>query len=266
VLIAAPCAEVANELFRIPTSDLTASAAWLALVSFTIEVYFTFSAYADMAIGVGRLFGLKLEENFRWPYEATSIVEFWQRWHMGLTSWFREYVVNVPRARTQTRVARWAGPVVILLCAAWYGLTWGWLAWGLYHAMFYALEERTLIDPRRFPSALRHVYLVGIVVIGWVFVRTQTLTEAVLFFKALAGLNAAAHISRLPVSVGVWAVLLAGAIGSAPLARALRRWSVAIDGATTSAVMMLFATIVFVWRGLLLLLPGNHIVPTRGAS
>jgi len=243
VFIAAPCGAAAALIFKRPPEQITSGGAWLAAVCFTIEIYFTFSAFADMAIGFGRLFGLRLEENFRWPYAAESIEDFWRRWHMGLASWFREYAVGrLPRRLLEGEA------LVVLLCAAWYGTTWGWIAWGVYHAAILTFERNRIINVSRLPAPLRHVYLVGVVVIGWVLLRAGSPSNDWLYLKAMAGFATPEHIHPLPLSFQLWAAIAAGALGSAPLARSLRRWSVAIDGATTSLVMMLFATGVFVWK------------------
>jgi alginate O-acetyltransferase complex protein AlgI len=252
-LISSTCAAAANEIFARPPADLDTAAAWLGALCFTIQIYFSFSGYADMAIGLGRLLGMRLEENFRWPYEAGSIQEFWRRWHIGLVAWFREYCW--PAGYRRARGLAWCDAFVILLCAMWYGTTWGCFVWALYHCAFVALERRRIIDVSRMPFALRHAYLVLAVVVGWVFLRTATLTDAALFLKAMAGLNTPLRIRPLPVSLELWAAIIAGVIGSAPLARALRRWSVAIDAVTTSALMMLFATAVFLVVCVTLLLP-----------
>jgi alginate O-acetyltransferase complex protein AlgI len=253
LFIAAPCAAAADAILRQPAADLRAASAWAAFACFAVQIYFAFSSVADMAIGLGRLFGLRLEENFRWPYAAESLEQFWQRWHMGLAGWMREHVAAPARRYGAGPAA--CDALVVLLCAAWYGVTWGCLAWGLYHAALVALERSRVLNISALPRALRHGYVIGAVLIGWVLLRSATAADAALYLKALAGLHTPLHYRPLPISTMGWAALGAGIIGSAPLARQLRRWSVAIDGATTSAVMMLFATFVFVWRLLLLLLP-----------
>jgi len=245
-LVAGPCAVAAADIFARPPGQMAAAAAWLGVACFTVQVYFTFSGYGDMAIGLGRLFGFKLEENFRWPYVADSVREFWRRWHIGLVAWFRESgrlagLVSVDRPI-------WGDALVILLCAAWYGTTWSCVAWGVYHATFVALEAAGIVNVERMPRPVRHAYLLLVVVIGWVWLRADSVSDAVMILKAMAGQNESARHVMLPLSPMLWAALAAGVVGSAPLAPALRRWSVAIDAATTSLLMMFFATVVFVWR------------------
>jgi alginate O-acetyltransferase complex protein AlgI len=242
VLIAQPCAVAANIIFAWRPEDLNASAAWLAVACFTVQIYFTFSGYADMAIGLGRLFGLRGDENFRWPYAAESVRDFWQRWHIGLTTWLRAYSGVSALAPLAAEI------VVVLLCAAWYGTAWSCLLWGVYHAAFLALERLGILPVSRLPWLLRHVYLVLVVGVGWVLLRAETPAAALHFLRAMIGLDVPAHVRVLPTSLALWAALIAGAIGSAPVARAVRRWSVAIDGGTTSLLMMVFATAVFLWR------------------
>jgi len=245
-LIASTCAVAAADVFATPPGQMAAVAAWLGVACFTVQVYFTFSGYGDMAIGLGRLFGFRLEENFRWPYMADSVREFWRRWHSGLGAWFRDYG-RLPGSEGGGGSA-WGDALVILLCAIWYGTTWSCFAWGVYHATFVVLEHFRIVDVRRMPRALRHVYLLLVVVIGWVWLRAESVSDGLLILRAMAGQNMSARHVLLPLSPALWAALVAGAVGSAPLAPSLRRWSVAIDAATTSLLMMLFATAVFIWR------------------
>ena len=251
LLIAQPCAMAANEIFGWRSTDLTASAAWLAVLCLTIQIYFTFSGYADMAIGLGRLFGFRGEENFKWPYAADSIHGFWGRWHIGLTSAFREY-----------SGAALLGPIaceaaVVLLCAAWYGLSWSCLAWGVYHLVFLTLERLGGLRAARVPWLLRHAYVALVVAIGWVFLRAATPAAALHMLKTMVTLDIPERSRPLPMSLWLWVGIVSGVVGSAPVARALKRWSVAIDGATTSMLMMLFATAVFLWRIATMMRPRN---------
>jgi alginate O-acetyltransferase complex protein AlgI len=261
ILIAQPCAIAANTIFGWRAGDLSARAAWLALACFAMQIYFTFSAYADMALGLGRLFGFKLEENFKWPYAAESLHDFWRRWHIGLSQWFDEYC-GAGMLRPM-----WGEIAVVLLCALWYGTAWGFFLWGAYHALLLALERSGVIPVPRLPWLLRHAYVVIVVSLGWVLLRTGTPMAALHFFDVMIGHAQPDRLRPLPVSLDVWAALIAGAIGSAPVARALRRWSVAIDAATMSCLMAVFATAVFIWRSVLFLvgrenvtrhLPGRH--------
>jgi alginate O-acetyltransferase complex protein AlgI len=239
----------ADAAFAPRPGGLNAFRAWVGLVSFTVQMYYGFSGYSDMGIGLGRMLGFRLPENFRWPYVGESVREFWRRWHMGLSAWFREYAdvsldpdhVPPPSAGRET--------LVVLLCGIWYGVGWTFVVWGLYHAALITLE-RTGVGAavKRLPAPLRHLYLIVAVMVGWVILRSETLGGALLFFKALAGLNASASRTGPTIALELWLVLVAGAIGCAPLFPSIRRWTVAIDALTTSLLMMLFATVLFAWR------------------
>jgi alginate O-acetyltransferase complex protein AlgI len=239
----------ADAAFAPRPSGLSAFQAWLGLVSFTVQMYYGFSGYSDMGIGLGRMLGFRLPENFRWPYVGETVQEFWRRWHIGLSAWFHEYAdVSLDADRVPPPSAG-REALVVVLCGIWYGMGWTFLVWGVYHATLVALERAGIgAAMKRLPAPLRHVYLVVVVMAGWVVLRSQTLGGALLFFEALAGLNASAVQARPTIALEVWLVLTAGAIGCAPLFPTIRRWTVAIDAVTTSLLLMLFATVFFAWR------------------
>jgi alginate O-acetyltransferase complex protein AlgI len=239
----------ADVAFAQQPGQLNAFTAWLGLIGFTLQMYYGFSGCSDMGIGFGRMLGLRLPENFRWPYVGQTVTEFWRRWHLGLSGWFRQYA-DVPREGERVRppsVGREA--FIALLCAIWYGAGWTFVAWGSYHAAL-MLVERVGLEAavKRLPAALRHVYLLVAVMVGWVVLRSETLGGALLFFKALIGLNASAVHARPAVALEVWLVLAAGAIGCAPVLQSVRRWTVAIDALILSLLMLLFAPVLFAWR------------------
>ena len=139
--------------------------------------------------------------------------------------------------------------LAVLLCGIWYGGGWTFVVWGLYHAVLIVLERAGLeAAVKRLPVALRHVYLMVLVMAGWVILRSETLAGAQLFFKALVGLNTPTLHARPEIPVELWLVLAAGAIGCAPIFQAVRRWTVAIDAVILSLLMLLFAPVLFAWR------------------
>jgi alginate O-acetyltransferase complex protein AlgI len=236
-------------VFALRPVGLNALAAWLGLASFTLQIYYAFSGYSDMGLGLARMVGIRVPENFRWPYVGQTVGEFWQRWHLGLSAWFREYTTLSLDGDRSALMPVIREALVIVLCGLWYGAGWTFLAWGLYHAAL-ILAERAGIEAavRRLPTFARHVYVLVAVMAGWVILRSQTLDGALLFFKALAGQNASAS-SRLPtVAPEVWLVLVTAAIGCAPVFQAVRRWTVAIDGLILALLMLLFAPFLFAWR------------------
>src|SRR5262249_6614596 len=179
-----------------------------------------------------------------------TVREFWRRWHIGLTTWFRDYAEmslaedHVP----PPSVAREA--LVVLLCSVWYGFGWPFIAWGVYHAALIAMEgvggEAAV---KRLPAPPRHAYMVAARMIGWILLRSATPGDALLLLRALAGVSPAAGHARLVIAPEFWLLLIAGAIGCAPLFPSIRRWTVAIDGLMVSLLMMLFASVLFAWRG-----------------
>jgi alginate O-acetyltransferase complex protein AlgI len=248
-VMAALAATQADAAFALRPGGLSAFHAWLGLVAFTLQMYYGFSGYSDMGIGLGRMLGIRLPENFRWPYVGETVREFWLRWHIGLSAWFHEYADVSLRADRVPPPSAGREAFVVLLCGIWYGVGWTFVVWGLYHAALIALE-RAGVDSavKRLPAPLRHVYLIVVVMVGWVVLRSETLAGALLFLKALAGLNASALRARPTIGLELWLVLAAGAIGCAPLSPALRRWTVVIDALIVSLLMMLFAAVLFAWR------------------
>ena len=234
VLVANTVAVPADKIFAMPSGQLTPGHAWLGVVCYTLQIYFDFSGYSDMAIGLGRMFGFRFPENFRYPYIASSVQDFWRRWHISLSTWFRDYLY-VPLGGNRVSPARvyrnlWT---VFFLCGLWHGASWNFVIWGLFHGTFLVLERGGLAARiKRWPAALRHGYLLLIVMIGWVFFRADTLTEALAFLKAMFGATA---IAPTPYTVDwyltpeLWLALAAGAIGSAPLGPAIVRWRTAAD-------------------------------------
>ncbi|VTR98364.1 MBOAT family O-acyltransferase [Tuwongella immobilis] len=188
LLLANPLAAVADSLFQHPTADLAASAAWLGLICYTLQIYFDFSGYSDMAIGLGKLFGFDFLENFRYPYVATSITDFWRRWHLSLSTWFRDYLyIPLGGNRRGAWITYRNCLIVFLLCGLWHGASWCFILWGAWHGLFLILERLglgTLVDRL---GPIRHGYTLLVVMIGWVFFRVSDLTVAGAYFAALAG-------------------------------------------------------------------------------
>ena len=231
VLVANVVAGPADQLFGLPAGQLDPARAWLGIVCYTLQIYFDFSGYSDMAIGLGRMFGFRFPENFRWPYVAESVQEFWRRWHMSLSTWFRDYLYvplggsRVPTGRMFTNLV-----VVFFLCGLWHGASWNFVIWGLFHGTFLVVERLGLAGAvSRAWKPLRHLYLLLVVMVGWVFFRADTLPGALTFLKAMAGARATS-VSMYTIgwylTPELWLALIAGAIGSMPIVPALAAWRV----------------------------------------
>ncbi len=188
VLIADAVAPIADAVFGADPGTLDWRTAWIGALAYTVQIYFDFSGYSDMAIGLGRMFGLGLPENFDRPYSAVSITDFWRRWHMSLSRWFRDYLY-IPlggnrgsAARTYRNLA-----VVFVLCGLWHGANWTFLVWGLYHGGLLIAERVTglaRLAPDRYVVARRAGALL-LVVIGWVFFRAGSLGQAAAMLRVM---------------------------------------------------------------------------------
>jgi alginate O-acetyltransferase complex protein AlgI len=202
LLIANPIGAVGDHLFAIAPSDLPIWAVWLAVLCFSLQIYFDFSGYSDMAIAMARMFGFRFPENFNYPYAATSIKEFWRRWHMSLSAWFRDYVyVPLGGSRGGTLSTTRNLWIVFLLCGAWHGASWNFVVWGMWHGFFLSIERLRAVDfvLSKSPRVVRIVYTLLIVMVGWVFFRSATLELALDMIARMFGLQSGAE-AMLPVS------------------------------------------------------------------
>jgi alginate O-acetyltransferase complex protein AlgI len=202
LLIANPIGAVGDHLFATAPSDLPIWAVWVAVLCFSLQIYFDFSGYSDMAIGMARMFGFRFPENFNYPYCATSIKDFWRRWHMTLSAWFRDYVYlplggSRKNAWTTTRNL-W---IVFLLCGAWHGASWNFVVWGMWHGLFLSIERLRTVERwlSKAPRVLQNAYVLLIVMVGWVFFRSPTLELALDMLSRMFGLQAGTA-TMLPVS------------------------------------------------------------------
>ena len=188
VLVANSCGEIADAVFGVSPGELNAMSAWVGVAAYTAQIYFDFSGYTDMALGLGLMFGFRLPENFNRPYSAVSITDFWRRWHMSLTRFFRDYVY-IPLGGNRLGDGRtWFNlMLVFVLCGFWHGANWTFLAWGIYHGAWLIVERVTGVGRM---EATTHLFLrrfstLAIVMIGWVFFRATNLTHAVHFLGAM---------------------------------------------------------------------------------
>ncbi len=228
MLIANTLAAPADHIFSMPAAELTAAHAWTGVVCYTLQIYFDFSGYSDMAIGLGRMFGFRFPENFHYPYVAASIQDFWRRWHMSLSAWFRDYVyIPLGGNRSSTGRTYFNLVLVFFLCGLWHGASWTFVVWGLYHGGFLVLERVGLATRvHSLPSPLRHVYALLVVMIGWVFFRADTLGRALTMIGAMVGAGGGAPATYAPAwywNTEVLLALVAGVLGSTPVLPALAR-------------------------------------------
>lgn len=187
LLIANPLGEVADQIFAINGDDLSTPVAWLGILCYTLQIYFDFSGYSDMAIGLGRMLGFRFLENFNYPYIATSIQAFWRRWHISLSNWFRDYLYIPLGGNRQGLFRTYCNLVIVFfLCGLWHGASWNFVIWGLLHGAFLVVERLGFGDLlNRFPRVIGHLYTLLAVMIAWVFFRAETLPEALMFLRAM---------------------------------------------------------------------------------
>ena len=254
VLIANSLAVPADSVFGAPPGTVSAAMIWYGVLCYALQLYFDFSGYSDMAIGLGRVFGIRIRENFVYPYLASSVRDFWQRWHISLSSWFRDYVYiplggsRAGRIRTTINLC-----VVFLLCGLWHGAQWTFVAWGAWHGAFLAVEHWTRRsgassqDRRLFRSVAAHVYTALVVLIGWVLFRSATLTQAGDLLTVMFSTRAASGAAPLWLDLAngqAVAALAAAMVGSTEWGRHVAQgWSVGMRNVAAIAAFVV-ATIV----------------------
>lgn len=228
ILIANPLGHTADQIFSLSTNDLSAPTAWLGIICYSFQIYFDFSGYSDMAIGLGRMFGFTFLENFNYPYISLSIREFWRRWHISLSNWFKDYLY-VPLGGSRRGSFRTYGNlfIVFFLCGMWHGANWNFVIWGLLHGFFLAAERGPAGRLfQTFPRFFARFYVLLVVMIGWVFFRSDTLADAWHYLAAMCGLGSVtgdlwpvrAFLDRQTVIL-----LLAAGLGSTPALSFLAR-------------------------------------------
>ena len=213
LLIANPLGEVADKIFILPADQLPALVAWTGIISFTLQIYFDFSGYSDMAIGLGRMFGFTFPENFRYPYIARSLRDFWRRWHISLTTWLRDYLyIPMGGNRVSDLRVTFNLLMVFILCGLWHGASWNFLVWGMWHGLFLTLERFSFGNAlAKSQRIIAHVYTLLIVIVGWVFFRLPAFDEAIHYLFSMTGSNGFAS-SMYPVQLYVTNEALIAAI------------------------------------------------------
>ncbi len=192
VLISNTFAQIADEIWAMDTASLGTSVAWLGAISYTLQIYYDFSGYSDMAIGLGKMFGFEFKENFNYPYLSSSVQEFWRRWHISLSTWFKEYVY-IPLGGNKKGTARTYLNIFIifLLTGIWHGANFTFIAWGLFYALLQILERLFLgkLLQKNPIKILNHIYTLLAVIVGWVYFRSDTIFQANEFILQMFTLN-----------------------------------------------------------------------------
>ena len=261
VLIADAAGRVADTCFGM-SDDIGMATAWIGALAYTIQIYFDFSGYSDMAIGIGRMCGIRFLENFRHPYSSSTITEFWRRWHISLSSWFRDYLY-IPlggnrngSASTYRNLA-----IVFLVTGLWHGAAWTYVVWGLYHGAFLVLER--LVMGRRASEQkavwLRFVYLLPVVMVGWVIFRAESMAGAADYLLAMVSISREGAFDIAPSVTGTLPPLNLIALGLGMLIFFLPREPVGgqlamkVGGARTEAGQLAYTVVAGVLAAMLVL-------------
>lgn len=227
VILANQLALVADGVFIKNVANLSIVESWIGIVCYTFQIYFDFSGYSDMAIGLGKMFGFDFLENFDYPYISQSVSEFWRRWHISLGSWFRDYVY-IPLGGNRVSKFRLYINLLVVWCLTglWHGANWTFVVWGLYYGVFLILEKAFLEKLlKKLPKILRHVYLLLVVIIGWVFFRADNIVQGIDFIKVMMGFGTS-PITNNSVSIYIndyWYIIVAAAIFSTPIMDKFKR-------------------------------------------
>ncbi len=225
VLIANNVGAIFSEIAAMSGSELSTMTAWLGVVAFTLQIYFDFSGYSDMAIGLGKMFGFHFLENFDYPYESKSITEFWRRWHISLGTWFREYVY-IPLGGNRKGVKRQIINIAIVwfLTGLWHGASWNFVLWGVYYGVLLIVEKAFLLKRlEKLPAVVSRIYTMVLVVIGWVFFSYADVAHGQEFLMALLGQaeNGFMDSQFIYIFMGNLVLLVIAIIGSTSLPKRL---------------------------------------------
>lgn len=205
VLLANQVASVATTIYAGDVEAYGAMMYWIAAIAYTLQIYFDFSGYSDMAIGLGRMFGFHFLENFNYPYIATSVTDFWRRWHISLSSWFRDYVY-IPLGGNRTSKIKWLRNILIvwMLTGFWHGAEWNFIIWGLYYGILLLIEKFWLGNLlNKLPKVIQWLYTMVIVCIGWVIFNITDLSQLLCTLKHMFTISSASFVTSMAAEVSV---------------------------------------------------------------
>lgn len=202
VLIANTLGEVVDKIFMLDIiNTIDYKIAWIGAICYSLQLYFDFSGYSDMAIGLGKIFGFKFLENFNYPYVSKSITEFWRRWHISLGTWFKEYLYIPLGGNRKSSVRTYINLFIVFLATGiWHGAKWTFVIWGLWHGIFIIIERKIKIEKydKKCETFIRHIYTLFIIITGWVLFRAENMSYGIKFLKIMFGIS---KNSKIPYSV-----------------------------------------------------------------
>ena len=251
VFVAGTLSRPINAILALSEARMRGDIAWLAAVCIPLELYFLLSGYADLSIGVGRMFGFRYPENFRRPYLADSIREFWRSWSITSIAWLRDYL-SLPIAGRDVPTPRLFLNILVgfALLGLFHGGGWLVPAWALYSGAWLAVEALGLGRLlARWPKPLRHVYVLVVIGLGWIILRADSAAQLMLLLRAMTGaLGWSGSTFARYATWDVWLALITAFVGAGPLVPWISRWRVTVDASTTALLMMLAAVVVYWWN------------------
>ncbi|MCZ6908356.1 MAG: hypothetical protein O7C59_10920 [Rickettsia endosymbiont of Ixodes persulcatus] len=214
VLIADTCAEIVNQIFSLPANQLGIYYAWLGLFSFALQIYFDFSAYSDMALGIARMFGFQLKENFNMPYLSSSFTEFWRRWHISLSTWVRDYLyIPLGGNRTSTKRNYFNLWICFLLVGLWHGANWKFIIWGIYNGIFLCIDKLFWLKlSKKLPNFIAVFIIFLCIMMGFVIFRSDTLTQAQYYIKTLMGITTTTSSHYIEITPNIITAIIVGTL------------------------------------------------------
>lgn len=229
VIIADILGDMADNIFKLYETGIDTPTAWIGAICYTFQIYYDFSGYSDMAIGLGHMFGFRFMENFNYPYISKSITEFWRRWHISLSTWFREYLY-IPLGGNRKGNVYVNLFIVFLVTGIWHGASWTFILWGIWHGIFIVIER--LIKNKSWyiniPNAVKHLVTMFIVIIGWVLFRADNVSQALGYLEVMFGVNSNASLYEFTYFINKKLVLwiVVAALGSLPvISNKLRKYN-----------------------------------------
>ncbi len=245
VIIANGVAQIADAIFLSNYGEISTLMAWVGVVSYTLQIYFDFSGYSDMAIGLGKMMGFNFEENFNFPYIAKSIRDFWRRWHISLSTWFRDYLYIPLGGNRKGRLRLYVNLIIVFaLTGFWHGASWSFVFWGLFHGFFLIAERLGLSRFLVFIFApLQHIYVLFVVMISWVFFRVENFSDALNYVSILFGNGVKAEIGASLSNYTLMALIL-GVVFSMNVKSGIK-WAESKIGLTSQPVYMEIRSVLF---------------------
>lgn len=229
VIIADILGDMADNIFKLYETGIDTPTAWIGAICYTFQIYYDFSGYSDMAIGLGHMFGFRFMENFNYPYISKSITEFWRRWHISLSTWFREYLY-IPLGGNRKGNVYVNLFIVFLVTGIWHGASWTFILWGIWHGIFIVIER--FIKNKSWyiniPNAVKHLITMFIVIIGWVLFRVDNVSQALGYLEVMFGVNSNASLYEFTYFMNKKLVLwiVVAALGSLPvISNKLRKYN-----------------------------------------